>query len=95
MMFREPENGMLTLVGANEYQRDVEATYTVTDLTTDRMVLSGTCALPANAAVEIGSVPYHEDGMHFYLMEWQAEGKTWRNHYVSGNAPYNFDAYYN
>jgi beta-mannosidase len=94
LMFREPENGKIILVGANEYARDIATDYTVKDMTNGKIVSSGTCTFPANATVEIASVPFETDGMHFYLIEWNADGKLWRNHYVSGPAPYNFDEYY-
>jgi len=94
MMFREPEDGKLTLVGANEYARDITADYTVKDMTNGKIVAGGNCTLPGNSAVEITAVPFETDGMHFYLIKWNAEGKLWRNHYVSGAAPYNFDVYY-
>ena len=94
MLFREPEDGKLTLVGANEYARDITADYTVKDMTNGKIVVGGNCIFPGNSAIEITSVPFETDGMHFYLIEWNADGKLWRNHYVSGTAPYNFDVYY-
>ncbi len=93
LMFREPENEMLTLVGANEFLRDISLSYTVTDLATGE-TMRASAFLPANSASEIIHIPYRDDKMHFYVMEWTYDGVTGKNYYVSAKAPYDFDEYY-
>lgn len=93
LMFREPGNQMLTLVGANEFLKDVALSYQITDLATGE-ILKGSALLLRNSAADIIKIPHHDDGMHFYVMEWTYDGITGKNYYVSAKAPYSFDEYY-
>lgn len=93
LMFREPENGTLTLVGANEFLKDITLSYCVTDLATGEKTC-GNAFLPANSAAAVMQIPHLEDKMHFYVMEWEYEGTKGKNYYVCAKAPYDFDEYY-
>ncbi|MBQ3489794.1 MAG: hypothetical protein IJA86_04315 [Clostridia bacterium] len=93
LMFREPYGGKSELVGANEYLKEVSVFYRVTDMTEDITLLEGTALLGKNQTTPIAQTEYHSDEMHFYLIEWSHEGKRGKNYYVSGNAPYSFEAY--
>lgn len=93
LMFREPENGELTLVGANEFLKDITISYRITDIATGEQ-MQGSVLLHHNSAADIIKIPYHDDTMHFYVMEWTYDGITGKNYYVSAKAPYDFDEYY-
>ena len=93
LMFREPEDGKLMLVGANEHLHDVPITYTVTDLAEARVVASAEATLLCNAATELTSVKARADRMHFYVIEWQAGEVRGKNYYVNAPVPYSFDEY--
>ena len=80
LMFDEPVNGELTLKAANDTQNDVEAQYTVTDLTSEKTVLRGTCLVPANGLATLSSLK--EEKNAFYLIEWTG-GKKGVNHYAA------------
>ncbi|MBQ9748717.1 MAG: glycoside hydrolase family 2 [Clostridia bacterium] len=95
LMLREPEDGVLTLVGANEHRVDVPLRYRVTDLANGDFLIEGEALLGANAATELDKIAVPKDGrLHFYVMEWEARGVSGKNHYVLGSAPYSFDEYY-
>ena len=94
LMFREPENGKLELVGANEYLEDVNISYRVTELKTGVTVAAGTTVLAQNSAQTIAYVDHLPEGMHFYVMEWESAKHSGRNYYVCAPAPYSFDEYY-
>lgn len=95
LMFREPENGTLALVGANEYQRDISIRYHVTDLAESAVCAEATAVLGANSSADVCSIAVPTDGrLHFYVMEWTADGITGKNYYVLGNVPYSFDEYH-
>ena len=93
LMFREPRGGVLELVGANEYLRDVTVSYRVTDLKTGEVAAQGTALLPKNQTVTLADTDHLTDGMHFYVMEWSSEVHSGKNYYVSAEAPYSFDEY--
>ena len=91
-MISETKVEDLILVGAYEYLEDKTVKYTVTDFSDDSVVASGEITLSANQATDILNIK--KDGKHhFYFIEWEMDGKTYKNHYVSGPAPYDFDTY--
>ncbi len=92
LMMREPENGKLTLVAANEFRRRISVIYTLRDLDTDAVLLSGEAMLEPNGLTVLEELP-HDGHFGMLLTEWQYEGKTAANHYLTGKAPYSFDAY--
>lgn len=94
LMFREPVGDCFVLVGANEYRKQVEVSYEVTDHTDKKILLRGTVKLNANAATEINNVVINDGKMHFLLIKWEIDNLEYSNYYVVGQAPYNFDEYY-
>ncbi len=93
LMFREPRDGKLELVGANEYREDVRISYRVRDLKTGAIACAGTALLEKNSAQTVDFTDHLADGMHFYVMEWESGKHSGRNYYVSAEAPYSFDEY--
>jgi beta-mannosidase len=95
LMFREPENGMLTLVGANEYGEEKSFRYRVYDLAEQNVLIESCSKLDKNSAAALCRIPAPTDGkLHFYVMEWTADSIQGKNYYVSGKVPYSFDEYY-
>lgn len=93
LMIREPENGKLTLVGANEFLTEKNVSYKVTDLREKTIVCEGEVTLSVNGLDELDSIPFDEKNNHFYLIEWQCNGKAYKNHYISGPVPYDYEKY--
>jgi beta-mannosidase len=95
LMFREPEDGKLTLVGANEYRKSVTLRYRITDLAENTVLSEATTTLNANGVEELCKIAVPTDEkLHFYVMEWTADGIEGKNYYVLGGVPYSFDDYY-
>jgi beta-mannosidase len=95
LMFREPEDGKLTLVGANEYRKPVTLRYRITDLAENTIFSEATTTLNANGVEELCKIAVPTDEkLHFYVMEWTADGIEGKNYYVLGGVPYSFDDYY-
>lgn len=88
LLFREPKNGVLELICTNDTLRTVNFTYRVTDVTNDREIAAGNGGAAANANNTVCSIPYTGDDTVVYLIEWTRDGKTYRNHYVSGTIPH-------
>ena len=93
LMIREPKDGFLSLVAVNEFLTDKTVKYKVTDLSNHTVLFNGEAVAKANDAVKLNSIPFLEGEIHFYLMEWQYDGISKKNHYISGKAPYNFNQY--
>ena len=91
LLFREPKDGVLELVCANDTLKAVNFTYRVTNVTNDREITAGNGYTAANVTAPVCSIPYTGDDAVVYLIEWTLDGKTYRNHYVSGKAPLNYE----
>lgn len=93
LMFREPENDKIMLVGANEFLTDHAVSYTVTDIDTQAAVCCGETVLSANSVTEIAEIPYAENEQHFYLITWFGESGKGLNHYLCGKMPFDLKKY--
>ena len=92
LLFREPKNGALELLCANDTLSAVSYTYRVTDVTNGCVVATGENTTAANVTAGVCSIPYKGDDTVVYLIEWTLGDKTYRNHYVSGKIPHSYDA---
>ncbi len=90
LMFREPENGILKLAATNDSLEDVSLTYRVYNLETDSVLASGTAVAKANLTVDIDVIKCDESKTAFYIVEWDIDGETHKNHYLCGKAPVSY-----
>lgn len=93
VMFREPENGKIALIGANETMTEQKISYKIRELTKGEVVLEGEAVIQPNGNLEIADLPAVTDGVKFYAIEWIHNGELYRNHYVDGKPPYDFKQY--
>ena len=94
LMFDEPQDGKITLYGVNDRQTDAAVTYTVYNITGGGSeVLRGSAVIPANASVPVGQLAVGDEEKKFYLIEWTAGGKTYRNHFHTGLINVDYHAY--
>ncbi|MEE0807731.1 MAG: hypothetical protein U0L84_00030 [Acutalibacteraceae bacterium] len=95
LMFREPKDGFGELVAVNEQLNDVKLSYTVTALSSETVVASGTAVLGANAnATLLHNVPMSMDNFEIFHIKWQTEdGVSGENHYTCGHAPFDIGKY--
>ena len=93
LMITEPHDGKLTLVGANEFLTSKNIRYTVTDLCEKRAVCEGEANLEPNGLDKLAEIPFDDKTNHFYLIEWRCDGTNYKNHYISGRPPYDFNKY--
>ena len=84
----------LPLYGVNDTTADAEISFAVKNITEDgRLVLEGEALLPADASTRIGELKLKDGEKNFYLIEWQKEGRTHRNHYFTNIIDIDYDAY--
>ena len=91
MAFADPENGVFTLMGINDTQKDVTFTYNLkdvtglpadTDLNTVPAILSGEVTVPADAAASAASLPVEGLADRFLYIEWTANGERGTSHFI-------------
>lgn len=93
LMFAEPENGHIELIAANEYPYTAHITYKVTDVSCGREIVSGSAEMKKFSSEMINRIIFDSEKPHFYLIEWWLHGKSYKNHYLSGNPPFELDKY--
>jgi beta-mannosidase len=87
LMCREPQNGKITLVGVNDTLGEASLCYRVTNVTHGEEVCQGTITLAANVNTALATFACDESRTTMYLIEWEMDGKCYRNHYLCGKAP--------
>ena len=80
MMVDEPKDGVLTLYAVNDTREAQTVSYTVTDLSSGDVILSGSVTAGADLSARVASFPERRSA--FYLIEWEGSD-TGRNHYVA------------
>ncbi len=93
LMLREPRDGKLEIVIANEFLTEKQAHFRVIDLKTDECLAEGNTAVAANDLSVVGAIDFVPQGNRYYLLELDCEGVHRINHYVSGGIPFAAEEY--
>ena len=93
LMFKEPANWGQALAAANSTREPSELKFTVTDVESGKILLSGEKHLDANSAAELGSIPFSMGDKKLYLIEWKDNFGKGVNHYLAGLPPFNLEWY--
>lgn len=90
LMMREPENGKLTLAVSNDSLCEVPFIYKVTDTKSGKTVAEGSGIAPRNGVADVTSLDYDKENTVFYIIEWEINGESHKNHYLAGEAPLDY-----
>jgi hypothetical protein len=91
MAFADPADGMFSLVGINDTQRDEVFTYTVKDITDAPetadlaslpALLSGSVTVPADSALPAASLPTNGMEDRFLCIEWTDSRGGHTSHFI-------------
>ena len=92
---RERFEGPIALYAANETLETHSGTYRITAVAEDgseRIAAEGSYCSQRNAASTL-AFPKERETRELWLIEWSENGKTGKNHFVTGKRPYDLDAY--
>ncbi len=89
---REPENWSLEMVAVNDTDETIALEYTVTELTAGETVCMGKASVPKGIKHLI-NIPYSQGEKKMYMMQWEYNKGTGRNHYLAGNPPFSLQEY--
>lgn len=92
VLLREPREGRQDIVVVNDAMTHVGLSYTIRN-SDGELIASGSEAVPPNKARTIGSIASDPAAHEFYLMEWESDSGKGKNHYLSGNAPFDLELY--
>lgn len=93
LMFDEPEDNIITLYGVNDYPRDIDCKFSVTNITRHIEVMRGNATIKADSSFKIGGVKIENDEQSMYLIKWNIDGKKYTNHYYTNILNISFERY--
>ena len=93
LMFTEPKDGKITLVAANDTDREATVSYRVSRASDGKLLTAGTLTVPANENAAASQCDADPDAYRMYLVEWELDGKTFRNHFCTGMMGMSYEAY--
>ena len=94
VMVGEPDDWRCRVVLGNDSRRVTDVMYRLYDADSDETLLEGRAMAPANANVDLGSIPASRGAQRLFLIEWEtAEGERGGNHYLLGAPPFDLARY--
>ena len=93
LLLGEPDSWQHRVCLANDSNRAYDATYTIIDYDNKTVVASGKAHVPANENIDLPPIPCLPGEQKLYLLEWEADGVKYGNHYAAGYIPMNFERY--
>ncbi|MFZ2657838.1 MAG: hypothetical protein WAX69_23090 [Victivallales bacterium] len=93
LMMDGPAQDHCALRVSNDTLESVSGTYSVRDAETNEIVSCGDYAADSNGACDVARIPISQDDRRLFIIEWSCNGKTCRNHYLTGRPPFSFERY--
>ncbi len=97
LMFDEPVDGRISLVGVNDLKQDKTLNYRVMRVSGEddskETVLMGSAVLEADSSCVINSLEIRPDEQEFYLIEWEYGNTVGRNHYYTNLLNISYERY--
>lgn len=92
LMFDEPKEGRIELIGVNDTMDNRQISYTITDLQDSRVIGKGTALLLADSSQTIANFPEQKENTIWHI-EWNMNGEVLHNHYACGSIPFSKEKY--
>ncbi len=83
----------LPLVACNDTREEARLEYRVWDADTQEELAKGECLVPPNQNWQVGRLRAFASDQRMYIIEWQQDGQTFRNHYLSASPPVDIEKY--
>jgi len=95
LSFDEPMNWRIQLKAVNDLRAEVAVSYRVELFESGkaREICSGEEILPPDSVTGLVSLPYSHGENKYYMIQWEYNGKSCCNHYVSGHPPIDLGEY--
>lgn len=102
LMFDEPCDNRIKLIGVNDLRTDAVISYRVSRIHVDKaqnyavtkqLVLSENAVITADSCLEISSLPITPNEQEFYLIEWDENGVHGTNHYFTNIIHIDYPSY--
>ncbi|NSW90012.1 MAG: glycoside hydrolase family 2 [Firmicutes bacterium] len=93
LVIAEPKGWEHDIIACNDTRDNIDIMYSVKDLDTGEILKSGNAVCYKDSSTVIGSIPFSNGFKRFYIVEWESEHESGKNHYISGNPPFNAEMY--
>jgi beta-mannosidase len=93
VMLREPNGSSQEAVVCNDTRDDLNLRYAIRESGTGEMILEGNIRAHADSVTPIGSFDQTRSEARFFVIEWECPLGKGRNHYLSGNSPFDATQY--
>jgi len=93
VMLREPQGWTQDLVACNDTRESLCVRYRVRDAEDNRIVTEGSGMAAPDAVTQLASLPYVRNPARFLIIDWQGPLGSVRNHYLSGDPPFDATRY--
>jgi beta-mannosidase len=92
VMIGDAKEGLHPIVAVNDTREEKRGTVRVKKLDSGEIIYSGSIFIPVNGKTNIGTIP--ESGkQEMYVIEYEIDNKSYRNHYLAGKAPFKLSDY--
>ena len=85
LAIKEPSDWRHEIVACNDRRYDLTVSYSVRDLTSNEVMLSGRKLVKADAVTLLDSFPVRMAEKKFLLIEWESQDGPGQNHYLAGS----------
>jgi len=92
VMIGDAKDGLHRIMAVNDTREVRSGRVTVKDIGNGKILFSGTFKIPKNGKTCIGSIP-EEQKQSVWLIDYTMGSEKFKNHYLSGNAPFNLQQY--
>ncbi|HCE44439.1 MAG TPA: hypothetical protein DET40_12900 [Lentisphaeria bacterium] len=92
IMLSENNGGSIEIVAVNDTLKEERGPWSLSDIATSNIISSGNYMMEPNGRILLGKLDKSKS-MQFLLLKWKYKG-AWRyNHYINGDAPWDFKSY--
>lgn len=93
VMAREPQGWTQELVACNDTRESVPVRFTVRDAATGGILAEGSRTAAPDAVTVLEVLPFTRGHARFLIFDWEGPHGLGRNHYLSGDPPFDAAAY--
>lgn len=95
LMIDEMHDWNYTLVASNDTLTDKKGEYKVYDIDDMKVLAEGNFEVKSNSNKVLSRIPLLYSDKKFLVIEWTADGKKYKNHYLCGMPGFDFETYKN
>jgi len=93
IMISEPEGWYVKVVGINDTLSRKEGTFIISDAVGGEKVIDGNFSIEPLSKKVLGMIRVSRGEQKLFIINWQLDGKSYKNHYLLGNPPFSLERY--